>query len=123
MNPNRFSRHVLVALATLATSITIGTQAASPSETFKGTLASGGGVDDLFVEIRCADGKRVHVMCDQRCGNWFEETGEAEVQRLKPAYQGKRVVVTVRNERNNGRIAGPGDEDQLLFVKSIRIVK
>ena len=91
--------------------------------TFEGVLVAGGGIDDNSVTIRRDDGNRVRAMCDSACGDWFAPSGEGDEQRLKPGYVGRRVVATVRTEPNGGRVAGPGGEEPLVFLKTIRFVR
>lgn len=127
MTANRLAHLLLSALALCAVVYAGGTAAAptassAPDGSFEGVLVAGGGIDDNSVTVRRADGKRVQAWCTQACGDWFESVGEYDEQRLKPAYVGKRVAVAVRTERNNGRIAGPGEEELLPFVKAIRFI-
>lgn len=91
--------------------------------THAGYLVAGRAIDFPVLTIRGDDGKRFSVFCGAQCGDWFEEDTDPEVQRLKPAYLGRRVSVTVRPERNDGRLPGAEQDEQLMFVQSIRFLK
>jgi len=90
--------------------------------TFTGTLVGGGGEDATFITIRRDDGNRVRAICTT-CGDWIKITDEGGADGLLPAYLGKRVAVTVKEERNGGRIESADKDDKLVFVKKIDFVK
>ncbi len=91
--------------------------------TITGTLVDGGGIDDLHLIVRRDDGNRVRLYCMvDGCDEWFD-TGENDMQQLKTAWIGKRVGITVRVQRNNGAIAGPGDDELLPMAVKIRFLK
>lgn len=92
------------------------------SGTFDGYLVSGGGIDNASLLIRRDDGKRISAWCGN-CGDWFRDTGENEMQELKPAYLGKRMRVVVKVQRNGGRLAGPGEDDLEPFIQSVQFIK
>lgn len=89
--------------------------------TVEGTLVAAGGIDNTFLTIRRDDGTRFDAWCKE-CGEWFD-TGEDEVQTLKPAYRGKRVRVVVKVERNRGWVVGPDEGDMLPFVKGVQFIR
>jgi len=88
-----------------------------------GTLTAGGGIDDLSVTVRSASGQKIDVYCDQQCGDWFDEDKASEGYRLKKKLVGKQVLLDYRKEPNRDRIAGPGANDLLNFVKKIELLK
>jgi hypothetical protein len=91
-------------------------------ETFQGALISGGGIEDHTVTVLLNDGRRFSAYCDGKCGPWFiaEDEGEAT---LLPDMVGKNVKVTIASEPNKDRIAGPAEDENLVFVKKIALVK
>jgi hypothetical protein len=94
----------------------------APDGTFEGVLVAGAGIDNNRVTIRRPDGKHIEAWCVRVCDDWFETFGDNDEQRLKRAYVGKRVAVSLRTEPNDGRIAGPDERERLVFVKGIRVV-
>lgn len=98
------------------------TFALTKPETFQGALISGSGIDDHTVTVLLNDGRRFTAYCDGKCGSWFisEDEGEAT---LLPNIAGRNVKVTVASEPNKDRIAGPAEDEMLVFVKKIELVK
>ena len=94
---------------------------AIPAELVKGKLVGGGGIDNYFLRIRLDDGKVIHAYCTTRCGDWFTDPDKNDVVKLKPGLRGKQVSARIVTERNGGRIAGPGEDDSLEFIKSAKI--
>lgn len=91
--------------------------------TLHGRLESAAGIDDVAVTVRTNAGGAVHAYCDGQCrDDWFAADKDG-ARSLKPAMRGRRVVIDVATEHNNGRIAGPGADEKLLFVKRIRLQK
>jgi len=91
--------------------------------TLRGTLESAAGTDDAAITVRTNAGGKVHAYCDGHCNkNWFNTDANGATS-LKPSMRGRKVVIDVATEHNNGRIAGPGVDDKLLFVKGIRLQK
>ncbi|GGC06792.1 hypothetical protein [Pseudoduganella buxea] len=89
-----------------------------------GTLVGGGGTDDLQLVVRRDDGSRVSLYCKaDGCDDWFEMTDEGESQQLKRAWTGKRVSITVRVRRNDGVIAGPGDDELVPLAVKVTFLK
>jgi hypothetical protein len=88
-----------------------------------GTLRDGGGIDDLRVVVQPATGQRVTAYCDGHCGDWFDEDPASGGSRLKKALVGRQVLLDHRREPNRDRIAGPGSDDALDFVKKIELLK
>ncbi|MCD5996631.1 hypothetical protein KDX38_23685 [Pseudomonas sp. CDFA 602] len=98
------------------------TFALAKPETFQGALIAGNGTDDYTITVLLNDGRRFTAWCDGQCDAWFvaEDEGEAT---LRPEMVGKTVKVTVANEPNNDRIAGPSEDEMLIFVKKAELVK
>lgn len=86
----------------------------------KGILLGGGGSDDAFVTLLSKDGRRLQAYCLQRCGALFENGGEGETVKLRPALVGKPVGVELSLEANGGRIAGAGLDERLIFVRRLQ---
>lgn len=96
--------------------------ATAPAASITGTLVAGGGVDDMTIVVRAADGKKVEAYCATQCGDWFVAEPESDVFVLKQAFKGKRIALDYATEANGDRIAGPGPDDRLLFVKRVRLL-
>ncbi len=109
-------RHLLLPLVCLLPGVTL---AASLS----GTLVGGGGIDDIRVIVQSANGQRVEAYCETQCGDWFDEDKETEGHRLKKKFMGKQVLLDYSTEPNRDRIAGPGPNDPLNFVKKIGLLR
>lgn len=92
-------------------------------ETFKATVISGGGTDDLTLTVRTKTGKQIFAYCDGQCGDWFESPEDGTVTTLKTAIKNKNVLITVANEPNNSRIAGPDKDERLTFIKKVKFIK
>jgi len=99
--------------------VTLASQTAAAASV-EGKIVAGGGIDDLGLVVETADGKRIDAYCLDKCGDWFLEDDKGEGQRLKPALRGKRVRLEYVRERNRDRIAGPGADEQLNFIKSVK---
>jgi hypothetical protein len=96
---------------------------AAAGSSFIGTLTSGGGVDDMHVIVQSANGRRVMVYCDGHCGDWFDENTKDATFRLKKQLVGQRVFVDFETQRNQDRIAGPGNDEILNFASKIELRK
>jgi hypothetical protein len=91
--------------------------------TLHGKLESAAGIDDVAITVRTNAGGAVHAYCNGQCrDDWFA-TDKDGARSLKPSLRGRKVVIDVATEHNNGRIAGPGEDEKLLFVKRIRLQK
>lgn len=89
----------------------------------EGTLIGGGGTDDMRLIIQPPGGKKLEAYCDGHCGDWFDTVGDSEFAELKRALKNQKVRAEIAVEPNRGRIAGPGENDRLLFIKNVRLVK
>lgn len=85
------------------------------SEKFTGVLVNGGGVDNMSLGIRTAGGRTVSGYCGRQCDGWFN-VDRNEVSSLRRQYLDRPVRVTLVRQRNNGRIAGPADEDIVPMI-------
>jgi len=91
--------------------------------TLRGTLESAAGIDDYAITVRTNAGGKVYAYCDGHCDlGWFD-TDANEAISLKRSMRGRKVIIDVATEHNQGRIAGPDRDEKLLFVKRIRLQK
>lgn len=110
-----------IALTAVLPSIAAATPSTKPTEV-TGVLTGGGGIDDMSIVIRTDSGRRIDVYCVQMCGtDWFVETGDA--MKLKKALVGRRVSLRYATEINNDRVAGPGRNEAIDVVKSVRLLR
>lgn len=93
----------------------------SPPETITGILVSGSGYDNYSININPDDGSEINIYCGA-CGEWFEATEDGEGEQLKEEFISKQVTVTIAKEANNGRLAGPSDEEEFLFLKELKFL-
>jgi hypothetical protein len=91
--------------------------------TISGTLAEGGGVDDMHIVVKAKSGKEVYAFCAGQCGKLFTAPDKNEQSFLQKKYVGKPVVLTYASEKNKDRIAGAGEDGPLLFVKKLEFAK
>lgn len=110
----------MLRLFALAGAVLLPLASAAP---FDGRLLGGGGTDDMRLIIQPLGGKKLEAYCDGHCGDWFDTLGESEVAKLKRALKNQKVRGELAVEPNRGRIAGPGANDRLLFIKNVRLVK
>lgn len=92
--------------------------------TLSGVLIGGGGLDNNGISLLTDDGRRVWGYCDiDSCSDdLFVPEGE-DGKTLNPALIGKLVSISLANEPNKSRIAGPDENETLLFVKKVQFVK
>lgn len=90
--------------------------------TVSGSLAGGGGIDDMHLEIKTKSGQTITAYCQSKCGPWFSSPDENEVVELKKDLRGKKVVLDYVTEPNRDRVAGPAFEERINFIKSLRFV-
>jgi hypothetical protein len=45
------------------------------------------------------------------------------VYHLKPQMIGRKVRIVVKREPNDGRIAGPSDDEEFLFIKNVKLLR
>lgn len=83
---------------------------------------NGGGVDDLQIGVKVSSSQTISAYCNSQCGDWFIEDDDA-VYHLKPQMVGRKVRVVVKREPNDGRIAGPSDDEEFLFIKRLKTLR
>ena len=93
----------------------------SPPETITGILVGGSGYDNYSITIDPDDGSEISIYCGA-CGEWFEPTEDGEGEQLKEEFISKQVTVTIAKEANNGRLAGPSDEEEFVFLKELKFI-
>lgn len=90
--------------------------------TVTGKLVGGGGVDDMRIIVQASSGQKVEAYCTDKCPEWFVEDAGTEVYSLKKSVKGKKIVLDYAVEPNQDRIAGPGPDEALPFVKAVRLL-
>jgi uncharacterized protein len=89
------------------------------TEKFTGVLINGGGIDNMALSLRAANGRTVHAYCNRHCGDdWFMADRD-EVSSLIRKFINRPVSVTVARQRNKDRIAGPGNDEVLAFITAL----
>lgn len=93
-------------------------------QSITGVLIFGGGIDDNSVTIQTDDGNEINAYCDGKCGDWFVDDIEGNTGGtiLDESLKGKKVSAVIATETSNGRIAGPGDDEEFVFVKEIEFI-
>ena len=92
------------------------------AQTYEGKIANGGGVDDMQIAVKVSSSLTVSAYCNSQCGDWFIEDEDA-VSHLKPKMVGRKARIVVKREPNDGRIVGPSDDEEFLFIKSMKILR
>jgi hypothetical protein len=92
------------------------------AQTYEGKIVSGGGIDDMQMGVKVSSSQTISAYCNSQCGDWFIEDDDA-VYHLKPRMIGRKVRIVVKREPNDGRIAGPSDDEALLFIKSVKLLR
>jgi len=91
--------------------------------TVSGPLVGGGGIDDMRLEVRTKGGQTVTAYCRTKCGPWFYPPDKHEVVLLKKALRGKKVLMEYVTEPNRERIAGPGFDEPVNFIRNLQFVQ
>ena len=91
--------------------------------TVSGSLVGGGGIDDMYLQVKAKSGKTVTAYCLTKCGPWFSAPDEQEVVQLKKAFQGKKVLMKYVTEPNRERIAGPEFNEPVNFISDVQFVQ
>lgn len=91
--------------------------------TVSGSLVGGGGIDDMYLQVKAKSGKTVTAYCLTKCGPWFSAPDEHEVVQLKKAFQGKKVLLKYVTEPNRERIAGPEFNEPVNFISDVQFVQ
>ena len=92
------------------------------AQIYEGKIVNGGGVDDMQIAVRVSSSLTVSAYCNSQCGDWFAEDEDA-VFHLKPKMIGRKVRIVVKREPNDGRIAGPSDDEEFLFIKRLKTLR
>ena len=92
------------------------------AQTYEGKIVSGGGVDDMQIAVKVSSTLTVSAYCNSQCGDWFVEDEDA-VSHLKPKMVGRKMRIVVKREPNDDRIAGPSDDEEFLFIKSVKVLR
>lgn len=114
-------RNALNTLRATALACTLALPAVVHAEALSGTLIAGGGIDDLSLTVQKANGQQIIVYCNNLCGDWFIEDPSTESRHLKKALRHARIELEYKAARNRGRIAGPGDDEVLNFLKKVQL--
>ncbi len=92
------------------------------AQTYEGKLMDGGGIDDMQIIVRISPSKSISAYCNQQCGDWFVEDDDA-ISHLGKSMVGRKVRIVVKLEASAGRIAGPSDDEEFLFIKRLEFVR
>lgn len=113
-HPNIFPRLALMALLALP--------GLAFAQTYEGKLVDGGGIDDMQIIVRMSPSKSISAYCNRQCGDWFVEDDDA-VSHLRKSMVGRKVRVVVKREASAGRIAGPSDDEEFLFIQRLELLR
>ena len=94
----------------------------SHAQTYEGKIVDGGGIDDMQVTVQISSSKSISAYCNQQCGDWFAEDDDA-ISHLRKSMVGRKVRVVVKREPSAGRIAGPSDDEEFLFIKRLELLR
>lgn len=94
----------------------------SQAQTYEGKMVDGGGIDDMQITVRVSPSLAVSAYCNRQCGDWFAEDEDA-ISHLRKAMVGRKVRIVVKREPNDGRVAGPSDEEEFLFIKRLELLR
>ena len=92
------------------------------AQTYEGKIIDGGGIDDMQVTVQISSSKSISAYCNQQCGDWFVEDDDA-ILHLRKSMVGRKVRVVVKREASAGRIAGPSDDEEFLFIKRLELLR
>ncbi len=76
----------------------------------------------MQITVRVSSSLSISAYCNNRCGDWFFEDKNA-VSQIKKQIVGRKVKIVVKAEPNSGRIAGPSDDEEFLFIKSAKLMR
>ncbi len=116
LETNMIKKNLCLALLLAATGVVHAAQ-------LNGRIVGGGGIDDAFLDVQTADGRQWTLYCVDRCGDWFDEDAESGGLRLKRGVRNQRISVEYRTAPNQDRIAGPGSDDPLHFIRRARLLR
>ena len=109
-----------IAIAMLALALNLLSPSAH-AQTYTGKIIAGGGIDDMQLSFRTDQRKTHSAYCNTKCGDWFVEDDQG-ISNLKKEMIGRRIKITIRMERNDGRVAGPSDEEEFFFIQDIEFL-
>jgi hypothetical protein len=92
------------------------------AQMYEGQIVNGGGVDDMQIAVKVSSSFTVSAYCNSHCGDWFAGDEDA-VFHLKPKMIGRKIRIVVKREPNDGRIAGPSEDEEFLFIKSVKLLR
>ena len=92
------------------------------AQTYEGKIVDGGGIDDMQVTVQMSSSKSISAYCNRQCGDWFIEDDDA-ISHLRTSMVGRKVRVVVEREASAGRIAGPSDDEEFLFIKRLELLR
>lgn len=92
------------------------------AQTYEGKIVGGGGIDDMQITVRVSASLAVSAYCNRHCGDWFAEDQDA-ISHLRKAMVGRKVRIVVEREPNDGRVAGPSDDEEFLFIKRLELLR
>ena len=92
------------------------------AQTYEGKIVGGGGIDDMQITVRVSSSLAVSAYCNRQCGDWFAEDEDA-ISHLRKAMVGRKVRIVVEREPNDGRVAGPSDDEEFLFIKRLELLR
>lgn len=92
------------------------------AQTYEGKIVEGGGIDDMQITVEISSSKSISAYCNQQCGDWFFEDDDA-ISHLRKSMVGRKVRVAVKREASAGRIAGPSDDEEFLFIKRLEFLR
>lgn len=92
------------------------------AQTYEGRIVDGGGIDDMQITVRVSSSRSISAYCNRQCGDWFVEDDDA-ISRLRESMAGRKVRVVVKREASAGRIAGPSDDEEFLFIKRLELLR
>ncbi|MBL8258847.1 MAG: hypothetical protein JNM60_03420 [Candidatus Competibacteraceae bacterium] len=91
------------------------------AQTYTGKIVSGGGIDDMQLSFKTHQRKTYSAYCNTKCGDWFVGDDDG-IFNLKKEIIGRHIKITIKMERNSGRVAGPSDEEEFYFIKRIEFL-
>lgn len=92
-------------------------------EIITGTLVSGGGIDNYSLLVQTIEGDKIEAYCQPDCGDWFDDVADSEGVTLKNSLKDKKVSMVYAVEANNGRLAGPSNDEKYIFLKQIEFLE
>lgn len=76
----------------------------------------------MQITVRVSSSRSVSAYCNQQCGDWFFEDEDA-ISHLRKSMVGRKVRIVVKREPNDGRVAGPSDDEEFMFIKRLELLR